>query len=328
MTQKVKNLFLQALKVLFSVSLIVWLIQSGKLDFKALRPLLNSAAILSCLGCAGLALALAAERWRRFMIAQEIHLSFWITFKLTLIGTFFNFAMPGGVGGDLVKGYYIIRTSPNARIKAAITVLMDRLSGLFVLLLMTIVMMISRWDLIQTKPALISIFWFLLAFLVAFCFGWAAVFSRRIYKTRWLHKIFGLLPVRLKVLHLYEALADYRHHKLSFFSTFCLSLLSQIASIFFFILAGRALGFHDIPLSIYFFVIPIGFMIQAIPISPAGVGVGQAALLFLFHAAISQGSEVGPLTMTAYQVSLFIYGIFGALFYLGISQKIKNPEEA
>jgi uncharacterized protein (TIRG00374 family) len=328
MTQKIKSLFIQLLKILFSVGLIFWLVQSGKLDFKALRPLLNPTAILSCLACTGAALALATERWRRFMMAQEIHLSFWITFKLTLIGTFFNFAMPGGVGGDLVKGYYIIRTSPHARIKAAVTVLMDRLSGLFVMLLMAIAMMILRWDLIQSKPALQSIFWFLLLFFVAFCLGWAAVFSRRLYNTQWLHKIFGLLPVRLKILHLYEALADYRHHKFSFFSTFFLSLLSQVASILFFVFAGSALGFHDIPLTIYFFVLPIGFMIQAIPISPAGVGIGQAALLFLFHAAISQGSEVGPLTMTAYQVSLFIYGILGALFYLGISQKIKNPETA
>ena len=328
MTQKVKNLFLQLLKILFAAGLIVWLVSSGKLDFKALRPLLNPSAILSCLACTGTALALATERWRRFMIAQDIHLSFWISLKLTLIGTFFNFAMPGGVGGDLVKGYYIIRTSPHARIKAAITVLMDRLSGLFVMLLMALVVMLLRWDLIQSKPALQSIFWFLCVFFVVFCGGWIAVFSRRLYNTRWLHKVFGLLPVRLQLLHLYEALAEYRHHKISFFSTFFLSLLSQMTSIFFFVLAGQALGFHDIPLSVYFFVIPIGFMIQAVPISPAGVGVGQAALLFLFHAAATQGAEVGPLTMTAYQVSLFVFGLLGALFYLGISQKIKNPKDA
>jgi uncharacterized protein (TIRG00374 family) len=278
--------------------------------------------------CTGLALALATERWRRFMIAQGIHLNFWVTFKLTLIGNFFNFAMPGGVGGDLVKGYYIVRTAPNARLKAAVTVLMDRLIGLFVMLLMALAVMLARWDLIQDKPALQSIFWFLAIFFIAFCMGWVAVFSRRIYNTQLLHRLFRLLPANFKLLHLYESLAEYRHHKVSFIFTFLLSFASQLVSVLFFILMGQALGFQDIPLSVYFFVVPIGFMIQAVPISPAGVGVGQAALLFLFHAAVSKGAEVGPLAMTAYQISLFAYGLLGALFYLGISQKIKNHEGA
>jgi uncharacterized protein (TIRG00374 family) len=328
MKQKAKNILIQLCKILFSVGLIVWLVQSGKLDFKALKPLLTATAIAQGLLCTGLALALTTERWRRFMIAQSIRLSFWITFKLTLIGSFFNFAMPGGVGGDLVKGYYIVRTAPNARLTAAVTVLMDRLIGLFVMLLMALFAMIWRWDLIQPKPALQSVFLFLLLFFVAFCLGWVAVFSRRIYNTQLLHRIFRLLPARFRLIHLYESLAEYRHHKISFVATFLLSLASQIVSVLFFILMGNALGFHDIPLSVYFFVVPIGFMIQAVPISPAGVGVGQAALLFLFHAAISTGAEVGPLTMTAYQISSFVYGLVGALFYLGISQKIKNPSEA
>lgn len=328
MNQKVKNISLQLCKILFSAGLVYWLVNSGKLNFKELKPLLNASAILSGLACTGLALALATERWRRFMIAQGIRLDFWITFKLTLIGNFFNFAMPGGVGGDLVKGYYIVRTAPNAKLKAAVTVLMDRLIGLFVMLLMALAVMIARWDLIQSKPALQSVFWFLAIFFIAFCMGWIAIFSRRVYNTRLLHKIFELLPANFRLIHLYESLAEYRHHKLSFLFTFILSLASQLVSVLFFILMGNALGFQDIPLSVYFFVVPIGFMIQAVPISPAGVGVGQAALLFLFNAAISKGAEVGPLAMTAYQISLFVYGLLGALFYLGISQKIKNSGEA
>jgi uncharacterized protein (TIRG00374 family) len=326
MAFKAKKFLSQLLKILFSAALIFWLVNSGKLNFKALLPLLSLSAIATCLGCTGVALALATERWRRLMQAQDIHLSFWITFKLTLIGNFFNFAMPGGVGGDLVKGYYIIRNSPQARLKAAMTVLMDRLVGLFIMLLMSIFLMLAHWDLIHARPALQSVFWALLALTIAFFAGWVAVLSQRLYNTRWLHRIFGLLPARLRLLHIYEALAEYRHRKLNFLAALLLSLASQIVSVFFFVLAGQALGFHEIPLSVYFFVIPIGFMIQAIPISPAGVGVGQAALLFLFHAAVTHGAEVGPLTMTAYQVSLFAYGLLGALFYLGISQKIKNPE--
>ena len=46
---------------------------------------------------------------------------------------------------------------------------------------------------------------------------------------------------------------------------------------------AQAMGETTIPISAYFFLVPVGTVVQALPISPAGIGVGQAAFFFLFN---------------------------------------------
>ncbi len=72
----------------------------------------------------------------------------------------------------------------------------------------------------------------------------------------------------------------------------------------------------DVHWQAYFFVVPIGQMLTAIPISPAGVGVGQAAFYFLFNIYLGHQSQLGPTVMTVGQVMMFGFGIIGAYFYL------------
>lgn len=326
MAKKAKNLLIQVLKVSFSFAIIYWLVSSGRLEFAALKSLLQPYYLIPLLTLEFFTFAFATERWRRFLHSQNIPLTFMETFKLNLIGNFFNYAMPGGVGGDLVKGYYITRKAPGAKLKAAITVFMDRLIGLFAMLVIALTMMAYRWDLVLEKTELQGILTILLAILAAFIVFWALVFSRRLHELNLLPRVLAKLPGGSRLTLLYESFVDYRHSKSVFISTFFLSLGSQLMSLCFFVVAGYGLGFSEVPLSVYFFVVPIGFMVQAIPISPAGVGVGQAAMLFLFNVALSTQSQVGSLTVTAFQIAGFLYGLIGAVFYLGISHKMKNPE--
>jgi hypothetical protein len=60
----------------------------------------------------------------------------------------------------------------------------------------------------------------------------------------------------------------------------------------------------------------IGIIVQALPISPAGIGVGQAAFFFLFNLSLGKESQLGPTAITMIQIMQFMWGLVGAYFYL------------
>jgi uncharacterized protein (TIRG00374 family) len=80
---------------------------------------------------AGLAL-----RWRIFLRAQRIELPFATIFFLTWAGQAFNSILPGSTGGDAVKIYQLCRLRPDRKAAGAATILLDRLTALFALVLL------------------------------------------------------------------------------------------------------------------------------------------------------------------------------------------------
>lgn len=328
MHKKLKSLVIQLLKVSFSASLIYWLVVSGRLDFNSLSALLQPGYLIVGLAVAGLSLGLANERWIRFLKSQNLAIPFFAAFRLTLIGIFFNFAVPGGVGGDLVKGYYITKTSPHAKLDAAITVLIDRLIGLLAMSLLALMMMIYRWDIVRAQNELRFIFYIVLFVNLSSFVVWAHIFSHRLNKLGYIEKILKLLPRHAALIRTYRSVTNYRHTKEIFPPALFLSFASQLLAVSFFIIVGQALGYSQVLISSYFVIVPIAFMVQSLPLSPAGVGIGQTASYFLFELFSPGAGPLGSASTTAYQIAQFAYGLLGAYFYLGISKKLKNSNPA
>ena len=74
---------------------------------------------------------------------------------------------------------------------------------------------------------------------------------------------------------------------------------------------------------IFMFAVPVGFMVTAVPISPGGIGVGQAAFYFLFSKATGEPTDVGALGLTVLQSCHFVIGLFGFLIFSAQSQRKK-----
>lgn len=324
MVKHTKKLLVQASKILFSAGIIYWLVQSGKLNFAALKNLLTPAAASVALLLVVLNLFLASERWRALIKSQGLQASPFKVFRLSLIGSFFNFAMPGGVGGDVIKAFYFTRENPGSKVVAVTSVLMDRVLGLFAMVLLALLVMVYDLNHILTVPTLTTLFWFILSLFFAFIVALALIFSQKIYDRSILKKIIHKLPLSEKFMKLYESMHLYGKDGKRFILVLFLSLMSQACSILFLILAGNAAGFTDIASKTYFLVAPLGYMATAIPISPAGVGVGQAAFYFLFNLYNGNTSEVGPTVITAFQVTTFVVSLSGAFFYLRIKERVST----
>lgn len=323
MKAKMKNTFSSALKLCLAIGLITWLVKSGKVNFSALSALLSAENFFICFIILLTNLALASERWRRLLSTQVDGYGFFKTFKLTLIGQFFNFAMPGGVGGDVIKAYYFAKDNPqNGRTVAITSVLIDRVLGLYAMIIFALSVMCLDVQHIVHTPALRTLLVLVSTLFVGFSIALSLLFSIKLYESKKLHQLFAKLPMADKINKLYESFHYYGNQGQRVFIAIILSLASQFFAVLFLYFTAHATGFGDIPFYTFLLVAPIGFMATAIPISPAGVGVGQAAFFYLFSLYLGKPSDVGAVTITAFQVANFLFGLIGAGFY--ISRKDKN----
>ncbi len=74
-------------------------------------------------------------RWHMLLETLEIHIGRWRTFVLNMVGAFYNTFMPGSTGGDLVKAYYASLHTTH-RVRAIISVVVDRVLGLLALVIL------------------------------------------------------------------------------------------------------------------------------------------------------------------------------------------------
>lgn len=313
--KNLKRWLFTALKFFFAAGLIIWLVERGSLDFSLLLHLAHPAYLFLSLAALFLQLFINNYRWILLLKAQGISMNVGQTLPLSLIGLFFNYAMPGGVGGDLVKGFYVMQENPAKRTAAATTVLIDRLVGLFGLVLTSLTAMVFNWDLVLSKPHLVSIAFAVVALAAAFTVFFGFALSRRIYSHPWVGKVLSSLPAEKTIRKIYEAVHTFRHHPRQFIYALLLTAPSSLMTLAFFYLIGHAIGGEDVPFSVYAFAAPLGLIVSALPISPAGVGVGQAAFLVLFNWSLGHDSTLGPSLITAHQLVTFLIGLGGAYFY-------------
>ncbi len=234
---------------------------------------------------------ICAFRWWGLLRTQSIHLSIAVAIRLYLLGLFYNNVMPGAVGGDLVKGWYVTKHT-HRRLEGALSVLIDRLVGLAGMLLMALVayVLFVRGQAIETVENQSSESQGLLAgqgkvilgVFIGLCVVIALLFIYPVSRKKcmslasWaLNRIAGLTK-RTK-----DAIVVYCSRPLAMLQALGLTLISQSLVIVSFYFLGHNLGIEAGP-KYYFVILPITWVVGAIPISPAGVGILEASFVGLF----------------------------------------------
>lgn len=312
---KLKSAGVNLLKIAFAGLLITWLVKSGRFDVQSLKELLSTRFISSSLLIVGISTAFISERWRALLTAQGFKLSILQTYKLTLIGLFFNFAMPGGVGGDIIKGYYVVRTQHHRKFDSAMTILMDRVFGLYIMIAMAMTAVFAGFEKVWNHPQLHILVWIIGFLFMTSSIGLALGFSARIKS--FAEKTLPKSHLTHRVFQIWQSLLIYRRSPGCLVKVLIFSLIAQVIYIGFFILTGNQLGFTSLDTSVYFISCLVGTMITAIPVSPAGIGVGQAAFGFLFTELGGPAvATLGASLATASQAFQFLWGLVGSIFYI------------
>lgn len=260
---------------------------------------------------------LAGVRWVLLLRVQGVGLSVGRTFALLLIGLFFNFFLPSGTGGDVVKIYYLLKETHGQRALALLSVLMDRILGLAGLILLAGLIVAWRWDWLLSTPTTAHGVWTTLFILSSAVFGIAFSFIVTGYGL--VHRLPERFPGRERLAELALAYNLYARAWRSSLAGLALSLISHVGYFGVFYCAARSFASEGVKipsLPDLIAVLPVVNTIAAMPISLGGLGVREG----LFQVFLGQLCGVSEalavlISSTGYLLTL-AWGVVGGLIYL------------
>jgi uncharacterized protein (TIRG00374 family) len=269
----------------------------------------NWPEILASLGLIYAVMAIMALRWEGLLHAQGIAVGFGGCFSLTMIGMVFGLVTPAGAGGDLARMYYVRERSVDVRKAAILSVVIDRVLGLLSLLLLSAFAAAWNWRAVAQDSNLTVLFAFVTAgtlaglLLLTLGIGASRPISRFLSKTalRWLAEIVdGLAVYRRKPVVLVRAMA--------------LGVCAHLITCAVFALLFGTLGTAHLPLKALFLTVPFSLVASAMPITPAGIGVGQAVFFTMLQQVAGRGTD-GSNAFTLYQCLYIAVSLTGLIFY-------------
>ncbi|MCX6978592.1 MAG: lysylphosphatidylglycerol synthase transmembrane domain-containing protein [Verrucomicrobia bacterium] len=255
-------------------------------------------------------------RWQLLLRVQGVALSWSRVFMLLLIGVFFNFIIPGGTGGDVVKVFYLLKETPDKRSPALLSVLVDRLIGLFSIIVMAGVLIGFRWSWLVQSPDALKYIWSALTILgVSLC---GLIISFLLTGFGLIHKLPRGLPGRDQLAEMALAYNLYGRAWKSTTAAFFLSLIVNLGYFAMFFCAASAFSAASpIPsFGDFCAIMPIINTITALPISVGGLGVREKLFqVFLGDLCHVKDSVAALMSSTGYALNL-IWGMIGGVLYL------------
>ena len=314
------------LKLALALGLCAWMILDGRLNLAQLS-IFTAQPWLALLATASWLIGpvlLASLRCRMLLQAAGYRMSVGRSVRLQLIGFFFTTVMPGSLGGDFIKVFYLLRDNPGKDRSGPLwAILFDRIIGMCGLFVVGAVFISANlhalWGIALLRPVILAVYGYLLMFAVMLGVlklmkPAGDVASRPGAAARW--------PVLGRVYQFLTACRVYRDQFPAIFVSLAMSIAAHGLS--FVLFAGLAWGLwgHDGSLSELAATFPIGMLITTLPLSPGGLGVGHLAFEHLFQlVGLTQGANV----YNAYFISQTLLNLTGVLAYLGQG---KNYERA
>lgn len=233
-----------------------------------------------------------ALRWWMLLAIQGIGISLWEAVRLTFLGQFYSLVVPGTVGGDVVKAYYVTKHT-HAKAGAILSIFVDRVFGLAALTLVAAVALsaallsgLGQWS----DPMLRYSATVMACVVAAVLVVMTLMLSGRLRRVLHLQKIYSRLSFAKTIESFGDAARLYRRRWRS---------LAKVGAIMFgapaiWIAALAILGVCislPIPWHSYFLYIPLIYILGSVSLTPGGAGWIEY-LYLVFFAGLANSSEI------------------------------------
>lgn len=323
-------MFKAILKIAFAGGIIFWLLRSGKLDFSLIgQSIQNGWSWAICIALLIAQAAASAIRWRLLLkIKSNAPLPATSMIKLTWIGLFFNSVLPGAVTGDLIKLVYARDLDRKLdRTFLVTSALMDRILGLIGLLFLLGIFSIANYSELalhgQKMRAILHFNFLLFAGVLSFL-GLLFLPEKVTLPLRnWLERLPMLGPRIKKTLDQVWLIGA---NKKTIVVCLFISLVLQFSNVLGFWAITEPFYGKELSLMQIFTFVPLGQMAVAVPISPAGLGVGHVIFETLFQfVGIDRGASLFNLYFLCV-VAVNLLGFFPYIFS-GKRHKLEEAEQ-
>jgi glycosyltransferase 2 family protein len=254
------------------------LLKSGALDLHSVKDAIQQSPhfIALALGIYGIANLLATTRWWYLLNHAEIKLTWFRVFRLHMIGVFFSALLPGGTAGDIAKGFYLFRKGDSQRSARAVgSIVMDRILGLFGMALLAIAGAWTQLQLWWGDAQVKSLEYLILVAALGILFVIAMALFPDSPLVRPLHSWMVRIPGGKFLSQTVHSLSIYRSRPVVLLVSLLITFVTHSCLVLIYWICSLALGSPS-GLDIHFVVAPLCTMLNGIPISPAGLGVGEA----------------------------------------------------
>lgn len=322
-----KRYLIGFLKIAIPLGIIAWLLASvepQQLEQLRDRPK-NWSLLMSAFGLSFLAICITFVRW--YLLVRAIDLPFRLrdAFRLGFLAYLLNFVSVGAVGGDLFKAFFIAHEQPGRRAEAVATVVVDRMIGLYALLLVTSAA-IFFGDLSDPTPALQTIcsMTYAATALGGLCVLMVLIpgFTRGSLSD-WLARLPKIGSLIEQVL---TSVRIYRDKKLVMGAILAMSM--GVHSLFAVALYLIAIALFETSPSLpdHLIIVPLSMVAGALPFTPAGLGTFEYAMgeLYGFVPAAGPGDAIGILVAMAFRLVTIAIATIGIGFYWACRREVQE----
>jgi glycosyltransferase 2 family protein len=292
--RRLKKIASLSVKTLIAGALIYWLSATDRLDARAFAGIPISGQTVSLVGLGAAAVLvgqwLLAVRLQLLLASGGLTVPLGRILGLTMIGSFTGIALPGLVGGDVVKAAYLCGDAPGNRSHALAAVIVDRVIGLYSLFLVGMVALLAGWigGVVSTWNPLLLV---APAAVVGLTVGAALVpVGQSLLRFRLVLAIWEKVPRRLR--NVSGAVGACMRQWGVLAATIGLSVVNHALVITTFAVAGLLLG-DNRPLLLHFILSPLATVWNMVGLTPGGVGLTEGAFSFIYETYKTQGSADG-----------------------------------
>ncbi|MBF0382138.1 MAG: flippase-like domain-containing protein [Magnetococcales bacterium] len=314
------------LKLMVAVGVVWFLLNQGKLDLSLfVDGSIGFKIIIVTLLCNIFTFFFMAMRWNVLLRSQKVTLPFRWVHSMTYLCVCFNLLVPGAVGGDALRMGYAAQAVPERKGATILTVFADRFIGLYALLVLSFIGVLISFSAVMSVTPLKFMFFAVSIIVVGGPLA-VVVLLTLLPRITWLRSYIDT-PHPGRIWQTINTIIDAVRHFVSAKGKVILaiffSMLAQIFQVISLVWIAYSLDMLTIPAENFFVAAPLAWVANVIPISPGGLGVGEAAFDQICH--WMQPVEI----VTAFGTVFFINRIFQMLaslpgFYIYIFYKHKK----
>jgi uncharacterized membrane protein YbhN (UPF0104 family) len=279
--------------------------------------------------------AASLQIYRWYLLVRALDLPFTVrnAYRLSLVGIFYNTFIPGSVGGDLVKAYFIAHAHPERKTRAVASVVADRAMGLFGLILFVAVLGSIAWATGDPRITANPDLQWIVKVMAGIASGSATAFlllgflpQRRV--DRFSGRLKSVPKLGVSLSELWAAVWMYRQRMKVVALGVALSAGAHFGMVFAFHCASRVFppanpAVELATLSEHMVIAPIGFIAQAIPITPGGVGVAEGVFAWLYK--LSDRPETrGIIARLSLRLAEWLIALSGYIVYLRMRAEVRE----
>ena len=309
--RRAKQLLSLLLKTAVAVALVYWLLASDRLQVEAFAGIPINGRTVSLVVLSALAVfvgqLLLAIRLQILLAGGGLRVAMGRILGLTMIGSFTGIALPGLVGGDVVKAAYLCGDAPGRRACALAAVIVDRIIGFYSLFFMGAIALgigcisgvITAWN-----P------WLLIPLAAVLCttLGIALLpLGPWLVRFRLMRTLWEFCPEKIR--HLSDAVGACLGQWHILTAAVVLSIANHALVITTFVAAGLLLA-DPLPPLLHFVLSPLATVWNMIGLTPGGVGLTESAFSFVYEMHGSHhGAAIGLLGRGIQYLTFIVGGV-------------------